>query len=74
MTEYGVVSIGNGYLSIPGLILILAIEIIILFLSYGYSYEYPKQYKVPVFLLMFCSISTLFIFMLSFMGWWIYAT
>ena len=74
MNEYGVIQFGAGYLSIPGLVLITIIEVLILLLTYGFSMEYLKQYRLPVFLLMFLSMSTLFIFMLSFMGWWIYAT
>ena len=74
MNEYGVIQFGEGYLSIAGLVLITIIEVLILLLTYGFSMEYLKQYRLPVFLLMFLSMSTLFIFMLSFMGWWIYAT
>jgi hypothetical protein len=74
VNEYGVIQFGAGYLSIPGLVLITIIEVLILLLTYGFSMEYLKQYRFPVFLLMFLSMSTLFIFMLSFMGWWIYAT
>jgi len=74
VNEYGVIQFGAGYLSIPGLVLITIIEVLILLLTYGFSMEYLKQYRLPVFLLMFLSMSTLFIFMLSFMGWWIYAT
>ena len=73
MDGYGVIELGGGLLSIPGLILIIIAELLFLFLTYGFSKEYLKEYRVPGFLLMFCSMSTLFIFMLSFMGWWIYA-
>lgn len=74
MDDYGVVPFGDGYLSILGLILITIIELLFVFVTYGYSKGYLKENQLPVFLLMFCSISTLFIFMLSYMGWWIYAT
>ena len=74
MDAYGVVQFGNGYLSILGLILIVIIELIFISVTYGYSRGYSKENRLPVFLLMFCSISTLFIFMLTYMGWWIYAT
>ena len=74
MNDYGVILFGAGYLSIPGLVLIVIAELLFALLTYGFSMEYLKQYRLPVFLLMFLSMSTLFIFMLSFVGWWIYAT
>lgn len=74
MDAYGVVEVGGGSLSVVGLILYALILLVVGFLSYGFAQEYKKGARVPVFLLMFSAITTLFTIFLAHMGWWIYAT
>ena len=68
------IEVGAGNLSLVGLFLYVLILLVVGFLSYGFAQDYKKGSRVPIFLLMFSSIATLFTLFLSYMGWWIYAT
>lgn len=74
MDAYGVIGFGGGSLSVVGLILYTLILLVVGFLSYGFAQDYKIGVRVPIFLLMFSSIATLFTLFLAHMGWWIYAT
>jgi hypothetical protein len=72
MDGYLVVEFANGYLSIVGLIAFLFFELLIGGFIGAFVQDYEQKYRLPLFFLMFSSMSLLFIMLISSMGWWIY--